>query len=83
MQVTPNYRFVCPQLASTAKIAEVHQKHNGNYKALRSADKNPEPQKFPKGDEVSEGALERSSPDEAGKEAIWHITDSVCVCLEW
>ena len=45
---TPNYRFVCPQLASTAKIAEVHHKHNGIHKALRSADKNPEPQTFPK-----------------------------------
>ena len=29
-------------------------------------------------DEIPEGALERTSPDEAGKEAVWHITDSVC-----
>ncbi|WP_421871273.1 hypothetical protein [Marinoscillum sp.] len=46
--LTLNYRFVCPQLASTAKIAEVHQKHNGFHKALRSESKNPEPQKHPK-----------------------------------
>ncbi|WP_090258576.1 hypothetical protein [Roseivirga pacifica] len=40
---------VCvPQLANTAKIAEVHQKHNGGYKALRSTSKKPEPQKSPK-----------------------------------
>jgi len=45
---TPNYRFVCPQLASTAKIAEVQQKHNGFQMALRSTSKNPEPQTFPK-----------------------------------
>jgi len=44
LHITPNYRFVCPQLASTAKIAEVHQKHNGNYEELSSESKNPEPQ---------------------------------------
>ncbi|WP_143519925.1 hypothetical protein [Reichenbachiella sp. 5M10] len=40
--LTPNYRFVCPQLASTAKIAEVHHKHNGIYEELRSTSQNPE-----------------------------------------
>jgi hypothetical protein len=39
---------VCPQLASTAKIAEVHHKHYGIYEKLRSTSKNPEPQAFPK-----------------------------------
>jgi len=39
---------VCPQLAGTAKIAEVHQKHNGIYEVLRSVSKNPEAQKSPK-----------------------------------
>ncbi|MEQ8713468.1 MAG: hypothetical protein RIC80_10640 [Cyclobacteriaceae bacterium] len=42
------YRFVCPQLASTAKIAEVHQKHNGIYEELSSTSLNPELQKYPK-----------------------------------
>jgi hypothetical protein len=36
-----------------------------------------------KSDEDSEGALERASPDEAGKETFWHITDSFCVCPAW
>ena len=44
---TPNYRFVCPQLAESTNLAEVHQKHNGIHKALRSESKNPEPQKSP------------------------------------
>jgi hypothetical protein len=36
---------VCPQLADSTKIAEVHHKHNGLQMALHSESKNPEPQK--------------------------------------
>jgi hypothetical protein len=39
---------VCPQLASTAKIAEVHQTHYGIYEKLRSESLNPELQTCPK-----------------------------------
>jgi hypothetical protein len=42
--LTPNYRFVCPQLAEGTNVAEVHQKHNGFQMALRSESQNPEPQ---------------------------------------
>jgi len=45
---TTNYRFVCPQLASTAKIAEVHHKHYGIYEKPRCESLNPEAQKYPK-----------------------------------
>ncbi|WP_436515412.1 hypothetical protein [Ekhidna sp. To15] len=44
--LTPNYRFVCPQLAESTNVAEVHQKHNGFQMALRSESQNPEPQKL-------------------------------------
>ncbi|MEP2025783.1 MAG: hypothetical protein ABJH98_12130 [Reichenbachiella sp.] len=69
---------MCPQLAECTNVAEVHQKHNGLEVALRSTSLNPEARTFPKSYEVSEGAHLRTSPDEAGKEAVWHITDSVC-----
>ena len=42
---TPNYRFVCPQLAESTNLAEVHQKHNGFNMALRCESKIPEPRK--------------------------------------
>lgn len=67
-----------PTVGRKHNLAEVHQKHNGIYEELRSESKNPEPQKYPKSDDVSEGALERASSDKVGKEAVWHITDSVC-----
>ncbi len=38
---------VCPQLAESTNVAEVHQKHNGSYEALRSASQIPELQKSP------------------------------------
>ncbi|MFT6867035.1 MAG: hypothetical protein ACJA08_001873 [Cyclobacteriaceae bacterium] len=44
----PNYRFVCPQLLDSTKIARVHQNHNGNYKALCPESLWPELQKYPK-----------------------------------
>tara|TARA_Y100000310_G_C20697825_1_gene826989 strand:- start:5016 stop:5207 length:192 start_codon:yes stop_codon:yes gene_type:complete len=37
---------VCPQLASTAKIAEVHHNHYGNHEKPRSTSKNPEPHTY-------------------------------------
>jgi len=63
---------VCPQLAESTNVAEVHHKHNGFHDALRSTSINPEPQTFLKGDEVSEGALLRSSPDELAKGTLAH-----------
>ena len=48
LALTPNYRFVCPQLAESTNLAEVHQKHNGFQMALRSESQNLEPPKYPK-----------------------------------
>jgi hypothetical protein len=45
LHITPNYRFVCLQFAEITNLAEVHQQHNGIYKALRAEDQNPELQK--------------------------------------
>ena len=42
---TPSHRFVCRQLAESTNLAEVHHKHNGFYKAVRSTSLNPEAQK--------------------------------------
>jgi len=86
--------FVMKVMMGNAKLSfcvpTVGRKHECSGSA-------PEAQRFPNGtafcksksrtaevsksDKVSEGALPWASPDEAGKEAVWHITDSDCYRL--
>ena len=58
--LTTNYRFVCPQLAGIAKIAEVNQKHNGIYKELRSTSLSQEKMKLLEAQMLAEWAALRS-----------------------
>ncbi|MAE86533.1 MAG: hypothetical protein CMB80_27610 [Flammeovirgaceae bacterium] len=57
-------------MASTAKIAEVHHKHSGNYEELRSESKNPEAQKYPKAMMLQKV---HSSGQVPMKQAKWHF----------
>ena len=69
---------MCPQLAESTNVAEVHHKHNGFQMALRSESENPEAQQYLKAVKFRKVHWSGLVPDDGGKETFWHITDSTC-----
>lgn len=74
---------VRPPVVTSTKLANLPNPRNSIYEVLRSADKNARTAEDSNSNAKSRMGSERSGPAGPGREALWRMTASDCVRLEW